>query len=136
MEKHLSAGLRVASYNIRHGADVNLQMQVLADDITGLNIDVVGLQEVDIGAARSGGIDTMAALSAASGDANRPISTQPALRFHVPAALPRSSTVGNTMPERLNTRLTCSGGRYRLSRLSYASISWSNPARKIQSGTR
>lgn len=68
MEKRaFSAGLRVASYNIRHGADVNLQMQVLADDITGLNMDVVGLQEVDIGAARSGGIDTMAALSAASG---------------------------------------------------------------------
>ena len=66
-KKAFSAGLRVASYNIRHGADVDLQMQVLADDITGLNIDIAGLQEVDIGAARSGGIDTMAALSAASG---------------------------------------------------------------------
>lgn len=68
MEKNaFSDGLRVASYNIRHGADVNLQMQVLADDITGLNIDVVGLQEVDIGAVRSGCIDTMAELSAVSG---------------------------------------------------------------------
>jgi len=66
-KKAFSSGLRVASYNIRHGADVQMNMQILADDITGLGIDVVGLQEVDIGAARSGCIDTMAELSAASG---------------------------------------------------------------------
>lgn len=66
-KKAFSSGLRIASYNIRHGADVQMNMQVLADDITGLGIDIVGLQEVDIGAARSGGIDTMAELSAASG---------------------------------------------------------------------
>lgn len=66
-KKAFSSGLRVASYNIRHGTDVQMNMQVLADDITGLGIDIVGLQEVDIGAARSGGIDTMAELSAASG---------------------------------------------------------------------
>ena len=66
-KKAFSSGLRVASYNIRHGADVQMNMQVLAEDITGLGIDIVGLQEVDIGAARSGGIDTMAELSAASG---------------------------------------------------------------------
>lgn len=59
--------LRVASYNIRHGADVNMNMQTLADDMTGLNIDVVGLQEVDINASRSGNIDTMKLLSQASG---------------------------------------------------------------------
>ncbi len=59
--------LRVASYNIRHGADVNMDMQVLAADLTGLNIDVVGLQEVDQNASRSGNIDTMKLLSEASG---------------------------------------------------------------------
>lgn len=59
--------LRVASYNIRHGADVNMDMQVLANDITGLNIDVVGLQEIDQNAKRSGYIDTMKLLSEASG---------------------------------------------------------------------
>lgn len=58
--------LRVASYNIRHGADVRMNMQILADDMTGLNLDVVSLQEVDQGVARSGGIDTMKSLSAAS----------------------------------------------------------------------
>ena len=59
--------LRVASYNIRHGADVNMDMKVLADDITGLNIDVVGLQEIDQNAKRSGYIDTMKLLSEATG---------------------------------------------------------------------
>lgn len=59
--------LRVASYNIRHGTDVDMNMQVLADDITGLNIDVVGLQEIDQNAKRSGYIDTMKLLSEASG---------------------------------------------------------------------
>lgn len=62
--------LRVASYNIRHGADVRMNMQTLADDMTGLNLDVVGLQEVDQGVARSDGIDTMKSLSAASGMAH------------------------------------------------------------------
>lgn len=62
--------LRVASYNIRHGADVRMNMQILADDMTGLNLDVVSLQEVDQGVARSGGIDTMKSLSAASGMAH------------------------------------------------------------------
>lgn len=59
--------LRVASFNIKHGAQVNMNMQILADDICGLAIDVVGLQEVDINCTRSGEIDTMALLSEASG---------------------------------------------------------------------
>lgn len=59
--------LRVASYNIKHGAQVDMNMQILADDICGLDIDIVGFQEVDINAPRSGYIDTMKLLSEASG---------------------------------------------------------------------
>ena len=62
--------LRVGSYNIRHGADVKMDMKVLAADITGLNLDVVGLQEIDQNASRSGYIDTMRLLSEATGMAH------------------------------------------------------------------
>ncbi len=62
--------LKIASYNIRHGADVNMNMQILADDIKGLNIDVVGLQEVDQNCKRSNYIDTMLELSEKTGMAH------------------------------------------------------------------
>lgn len=59
--------LRVGSYNIRHGGDVALDMSVIAADIKALKLDVVGLQEVDQLTERVGGLDTMKALSEASG---------------------------------------------------------------------
>lgn len=65
--KTSSFALRVASYNIRHGADVGLDMSVIAKDITDLNIDVVGLQEIDRLTTRVNGLDTMKALSEATG---------------------------------------------------------------------
>ena len=62
-----SALLRVGSYNIRHGGDVALDMSVIARDVTDLSLDIIGFQEIDQMTARVGGLDTMAALSVASG---------------------------------------------------------------------
>lgn len=59
--------LRVGSYNIRHGGDVALDMSVIAADIKALELDVVGLQEVDQMTNRVNGLDTLWALSEASG---------------------------------------------------------------------
>jgi endonuclease/exonuclease/phosphatase family metal-dependent hydrolase len=59
--------LRVGSYNILHGADVDLDLSVLADDLRALNLQLVGLQEVDVGTSRVGGIDTVCLLAEAAG---------------------------------------------------------------------
>lgn len=59
--------LRFASYNIFHGGRADFDMSKIAKNITDNNIDIVGLQEVDIGALRSGKIDTLKELSAATG---------------------------------------------------------------------
>ena len=59
--------LRVCSYNIKHGADVSLDMSVIAKDITDLSLDIVGFQEIDQKTSRVNGLDTMKALSEASG---------------------------------------------------------------------
>lgn len=59
--------LRVGTYNIKNGEMVNLDMNVLAKDITDLKLDIVGLQEVDQMTARVKGLDTMKALSEATG---------------------------------------------------------------------
>ena len=69
MEKTVSANpkLRFATYNIFHGGRAAYDMSKIAKNITDNKIDVVGLQEVDRGTARSGGLDTLAALSEASG---------------------------------------------------------------------
>ena len=45
--------LRVATYNIRAGADVDRDVSVIAEDIRALDLDIVGLQEVDICTKRS-----------------------------------------------------------------------------------
>jgi len=58
------------SYNIRHGADASLDMTKLASNITKSEMDVVGLQEVDQKTTRVKGIDTMKALSDATGYAH------------------------------------------------------------------
>lgn len=59
--------LRFASYNIFHGGRADYDMSRIAKNITDNGIDVIGIQEVDRGVARSGGIDTLAELSRATG---------------------------------------------------------------------
>lgn len=59
--------LTVASYNIRHGEDVSLDMSILAQDLINIGADIVGLQEVDMLANRSGNIDTMKLLAEKGG---------------------------------------------------------------------
>lgn len=71
--------LRVGTYNIKHCADVSdsdgvngadadeTSVRVIADDILSLDLDIVGIQEVDQNVPRSGRIDTMALLSEYTG---------------------------------------------------------------------
>lgn len=59
--------LRVGSYNIKHGEAAGLDMTKIANNITSLELDVVGLQEVDQKTTRVNGLDTMKALSEATG---------------------------------------------------------------------
>lgn len=59
--------LRIVSYNIRNGHDVQHDMSLLAADLLTVQADIVGLQEVDVGTARVGGRDTLAELAAAAG---------------------------------------------------------------------
>ena len=58
---------RFASYNIFHGGRADLDMSKIAKNIIDNDIDIVGLQEVDMGALRSGRIDTLKELSLATG---------------------------------------------------------------------
>lgn len=59
--------LTIASYNIRHGADVSMDWSRLAEIIRQSDADVVGIQEVDVGTHRIGGADTVAGLSETAG---------------------------------------------------------------------
>lgn len=59
--------LRFASYNIFHGGLAGYDMSKIAKNITENAIDVVGLQEVDKGASRSGKRDILKELSDATG---------------------------------------------------------------------
>ncbi len=59
--------LRVATFNIQNGSGVNHDMSKLAELITPLNLDIVGLQEVDVGTSRAGGLDTLKLLAEAAG---------------------------------------------------------------------
>lgn len=62
--------LSIASYNIKHGADVGFDMAPFAQNILDQSIDVVGVQEVDKNASRSQKIDTMRLLSLHTGYPN------------------------------------------------------------------
>jgi endonuclease/exonuclease/phosphatase family metal-dependent hydrolase len=55
---------RVASYNIRHGAglDDELNLERTAEALRKLDADLIGLQEVDVGAARTRGVNQAEAL--------------------------------------------------------------------------
>ncbi len=59
--------LRVGSYNIKAGSFVGFDISKLAAEIESHRLDLVGLQEVDMGTARSGGIDTMKLLAGSAG---------------------------------------------------------------------
>ena len=59
--------LRVGSYNIKNGSGVNHDMSILAADIKELDLDIIGLQEVDIGTSRAKGLDTLKLLAEATG---------------------------------------------------------------------
>ncbi len=59
--------LRIGSYNIANGREVDHDMQKLADDIISQRLDIVGLQEVDRFAKRSKFIDTVKVLSEMTG---------------------------------------------------------------------
>ena len=59
--------LRFASYNIFHGGRADYDISKIAKNITDNHIDIVGIQEVDRGTLRSGGIDILKELSDFSG---------------------------------------------------------------------
>ena len=59
--------LRVATFNIKNGSGVGHKMEKLAEHIAPLRFDIIGLQEVDVGTKRAGGIDTIRELSRAAG---------------------------------------------------------------------
>ena len=59
--------IRFASYNIFHGGGADYDISRIAKNITDNQIDVVGIQEVDRGTLRSGGIDILEELSKYSG---------------------------------------------------------------------
>jgi endonuclease/exonuclease/phosphatase family metal-dependent hydrolase len=59
--------LRVGSYNIKNGAQVNHDMSKIAEDILALNLDIVGLQEVDIETSRAKKLDILKLLAEATG---------------------------------------------------------------------
>ena len=55
--------LIVASYNIMHGALSDYDMKKLVQSIVECGADIVGVQEVDVGARRSGGRDIAALMA-------------------------------------------------------------------------
>ncbi len=56
--------LAVGSYNIHNGGDVSYDFSLIAQDIADRDLDVVGMQEVDMNTSRNGGRDTVALLTA------------------------------------------------------------------------
>ena len=63
--------INVATYNICHGRYADLDWSRIASAIREADADIVGLQEIDMGTNRVGGLDTVAALTAATGLRNR-----------------------------------------------------------------
>jgi endonuclease/exonuclease/phosphatase family metal-dependent hydrolase len=59
--------LRIGSYNIANGSRVSHNIRKIADDIKDLDLDIVGLQEIDRHASRSQYLDTMKRLSDLTG---------------------------------------------------------------------
>jgi endonuclease/exonuclease/phosphatase family metal-dependent hydrolase len=65
--KNVMKHITIATYNIRHGADVQLDWSLLAENILATGADLVGIQEMDMGTARVGGVDSLEGLRRATG---------------------------------------------------------------------
>ncbi len=59
--------LRIGTYNIANGREIDHDMQIIANDIVEQGLDIVGLQEVDRNSPRSKNLDTIALLSELTG---------------------------------------------------------------------
>ena len=56
-ETQMTKTLRIGSYNIKHAADANLNLKTIANVIKEANLDIVGVQEVDLRTSRSDRVD-------------------------------------------------------------------------------
>ena len=61
--------MRVATYNVRN-TDGGKSLDGIAEELRGINADIIGLQELDRGVDRSGNVDLLSELSKKSGYAN------------------------------------------------------------------
>lgn len=59
--------MRIATYNIHHGMDVQMKMDILGGDIAEIGADIAGLQEIDQFVRRSGTKDTLSLIAEAAG---------------------------------------------------------------------
>nr|WP_244472611.1 endonuclease/exonuclease/phosphatase family protein [Methylobacterium sp. Leaf89] len=94
--------LRLLSYNIRHGrgTDGRVDLERVARAIRSSHADIVALQEVDLGRARTGGVDQAQALARQLG-----------LRAHFHAALQvETERYGDAILTRHPSRLIRAGG--------------------------
>lgn len=67
IEEEKTVKLKLATYNIHNGADVNYDFRVLAQDILNSGAEVVALQEVDQNTTRNQNQDTLALLKQYTG---------------------------------------------------------------------
>lgn len=65
-EASMPKTIRIGSYNIKHAADANLDLNTIAGVIRSQDLDIVGLQEVDMRTKRSNYIDQPRALADAA----------------------------------------------------------------------
>lgn len=59
--------ITIATYNIRHGHDVNLDWNKIAEVVCASGADIIGFQEIDMHTNRIGGKDTVSGLVTATG---------------------------------------------------------------------
>ena len=59
--------ITIATYNIRHGHDVNCDWSKIAEIVSDSGADIIGFQEIDMRTNRIGGIDTVSGLLKATG---------------------------------------------------------------------
>ena len=62
-ETKMPKTLRIGSYNIKHAADANLNLNTIAQIIKSQKLDIVGIQEVDYKTTRSKKVDQPAVLA-------------------------------------------------------------------------
>ena len=62
-ETKMPKTIRVGSYNIKHAAEANLNLNTIAQIIKSKNLDIVGLQEVDYKTTRAKNVDQPAVLA-------------------------------------------------------------------------